>query len=189
MARKNVAVYNTDDVQQDCCDARDAKEALVAKEALDYGFYSKVLNTPFDSLSELKRAEEAYYAEQKAKADKAAQKKADAQKVEEAFKALNTARKVYKEDLIQLTKEYSDELDALKKAFELGKSDIQHKLATAEDNYAAALKEFTYDQYHLTLKDGDFEITISGSNKTNGSTETTKAVHDLFDIFNWGFGF
>lgn len=182
MARKNVNVYNPDEVQQGCD----------AKETLDYGFYSRVLNKPFDSLSELKRAEEAYYAEQKAKEDKVAQKKTDAQKVEDAFKALNAARKAYKEELTQLSKEYSEELDKLKQAFELGKSDIQNKLAEAEDAYSTSLKEFTEkypEGFHITLKDGDFETTISGSNKTTGSKEATKAVNDLFDIFSWGFGF
>lgn len=180
MARRNVNVYNTDEVQQ-ACDSN---------ETLNYGFYSRVLNKPFDTLSELKRAEEAYYAEQRAKEDKVNQKKSDAQKVEDAFKALNAARKTYKEELTQLTKEYSEELDKLKQAFELGKSDIHNKLAEAEDAYSGALKEFT-DKYpegfHITLKDGDFETTIS--NKTNGSKEATKAVNDLFDIFSWGFGF
>lgn len=157
------------------------------KDTLDYGFYSKVLNKPFERLDDLKKAEEAYYAEQKLKEDKAAQKKADAQKVEDAFKALNAARKAYKEDLAQLTKEYSEELETLKKAFELGKKDISDSLAKAEEVYSAALKEFTakYDQYHVTLKDGDFETTISGSStsgKTAAATTSSKAISDLFDL-------
>ena len=134
-----------------------------AKETINYGFYSKILQKPFDSLSELMAAEKLYQDEQKAKEEKVSQKKADAKKVEDAFKALNAARKVYKEDLSQLTKEYSEELENLKKAFELGKKDIHDKLGEAEDAYAKALKEFTdkYSQFHLTLKDGDFETTIS----------------------------
>jgi tRNA(Glu) U13 pseudouridine synthase TruD len=175
MTKKNVSVQNTDE-----------------KETLDYGFYSNVLKKPFERLEDLKQAEYVYFEEQKAKEDKAAQKKADAQKVEDAFKALNAARKVYKEDLIQLTKEYSDELDDLKKAFELGKKDIQDKLAEAEDSYADALKEFTAthpEGFHITLKDGDFETTISGSNKTNSSSEAMKTINDAFDIFRWGLGF
>ena len=89
-----------------------------------YSYYSRLLNKPFDSVAELREAEAAYYAEQKAKEDKAAQKKAEAQKVEDAFKAMNAARREYKEKLTQLTKEYSEELATLKKAFELGKKDI-----------------------------------------------------------------
>ena len=158
-----------------------------------YGFYSKLLKKPFDSVAELREAEATYYAEQKAKEDKAATKKADALKVEEAFKALNQARKNYKEDLTQLTKEYSEELTHIKEAFELGKKDIHDKLAAAEDEYAKALKEFTskYDQYHVTLKDGDFETTISGSSKVQNTKKPEikdPSQVNLFNIFDLFFG-
>jgi rRNA maturation endonuclease Nob1 len=73
------------------------------ENAVAYSYYSNVLNKPFESVDELREAEAKYYAEIKAKEDKAATKKADAKKVEDAFKALNQARKVYKEDLTQLT--------------------------------------------------------------------------------------
>lgn len=175
------------------CACSHAEGKLVdPKETLDYGFYSNVLKKPFERLEDLKQAEAVYYEEQKAKEDKAAQKKADAQKVEDTFKALNAARKEYKENLLQLTQEYSEELENLKKAFELGKKDIHNKLAAAEDNHEKALKEFTAkypEGYHLTLKDGDFEKTISGSTKTSTTKEATRTAHDVFDIFNWVFGF
>ena len=148
-----------------------------------YGYYSKLLNKPFDSVAELREAEAAYYAEQKAKEDKAAAKKAEAQKVEDAFKAMNAARKDYKEKLTQLTKEYTEELTRLQKAFELGKKDIRNAMAAAEDNYSKALKEFTDrhpEGYHLTLRDGDFETTISGSQSKNVKKEDT----NLFNIFD-----
>jgi dsDNA-specific endonuclease/ATPase MutS2 len=147
-----------------------------------YGYYSRLLKEPFDTLKELEEAEEAYYAKQKAKEDAAAKKKTDAKVVEDAFKALNAARKVYKEDLTQLTKEYAESLENLKKAFELGKKDIHNKLAEAEETYQTALKEFTdrYDSYHITLKDGDFETTLS--KQTSDNVPAKKPV-DLFDLF------
>jgi hypothetical protein len=58
---------------------------------------------------------------------------------------------------------------------------VHDKLAAAEAAYEAALKEFTEkypEGYHLTLKDGDFETTISS--KTSKS-DVAKAV-DLFDL-------
>lgn len=161
------------------------------KETLDYGFYSNVLRKPFEKLEDLRRMEEAYFMEQKAKEDKAAQKKADAQKVEDAFKALNIARKVYKEDIAQLTKEYAEALEKLKKTFELGKKDIHNTLAKAEEAYQAALKEFTdkYESYHVSLRDGDFETTIS-KQTSNTSDEKSAAAYNsvyelLSDLFNW----
>lgn len=172
-----------------CCAGNHVDAKTCEKETLDYGFYSNVLNKPFERLEDLKKAEYVYYEEQKLKEDKAAQKKADAQKVEDAFKALNAARKAYKEDLAALTKEYSEELEHLKKAFELGKRDIHNTLADAEDAYSDALKEFTdkYDSYHVTLKDGDFETTISGSKSTDTvKTMDSKAVSELFNmLFGW----
>jgi chromosome segregation ATPase len=157
------------------------------KAEREYSYYSRVLNKPFDSIEELREAEAAYRAEVQAKEDKAAQKKADAQKVEDAFKAMNAARREYKEKLTQLTKEYSEELTNLKKAFELGKKDIHDALAAAEENYSKALKEFTskYDQYHVTLKDGDFETTISGSQTKN----VKKEDNSLLNIFDLLFNF
>ena len=167
------------------CSPVDAKQAT---EDANYGYYSKVLKEPFDTLTELTEAEEAYYAKLKAKEAAAYQKKIDAQKVEEAFKALNAARKDFKEELTALTTEYSEELEHLKKAFELGKKDINDKLAAAEDAYSTALKEFTdkYENYHMTLKDGDFETTISGSKTTTTepkkSSANVKTLADLFDL-------
>ena len=160
-------------------------------EDVNYSYYSRILKEPFESLEELSKAEEAYYAEQKAKEDKVAQKKADAQKVEDAFKALNAARKTYKEELAQLTKEYAEALENLKKVFDLGKKDISDHLATAEEAYSKALKEFTdkYDQYHFCLKGDDFETTISGSSHVSENKKETSKTNNIFDIFDYLFRF
>lgn len=147
-----------------------------------YAYYSRVLNEPFDSVAELEEAEEAYYAKLKAKEDKAAQKKADALKVEDAFKALNAARKVYKDDLTALTTEYSENLKKLKELFEKERNAIQDELAKAEEAYSTALKEFTdkYEQFHLTLKDGDFETTIKHDNNLKEFPKTFDLLDMLF---------
>lgn len=163
----------------------------IRKDEIEYGYYSRLLNKPFDSIEELREAEAAYKAELKAREDKAAAKKADAQKVEDAFKAMNAARKEYKEKLTQLTKEYAEELATLKKALELGKKDIQDALAAAEDNYSKALKEFTEahpEGYHVTLKDGDFETTISRSNKIQTKEVKDPSQVNLMNIFDLFFG-
>ena len=155
----------------------------------EYMYYSRVLKEPFRSLPELKEAEEAYYAKLAAKETAAAQKKADAKKVEDAFIALNAARKAYKDDLTTLATEYSDALKDLKDAFELGKKDIHSKLAKAEDVYKAALKAFTdkYPEgYHLTLRDGDFETTISNTTTKSDSTVPT-SFNSLAEIFEYLF--
>ena len=169
------------------------KNTTIEKEDVRqaYSYYSRVLEKPFDSLEELTKAEDTYYAEKKAKEDKAAQKKNDAQVVEGAFKALNAARKEYKEKLTQLTTEYSEELSNLKKAYELGQKDLRNNLADAEKNYSDAIKSFTAkypEGFHLTLKDGDLETTIS-SQTTSDSMKTgfdTERFMDLFtSLLSW----
>ena len=161
----------------------------MTKKNNDYGFYSKVLNQPFDSIEELTAAEDTHFANIKAKEAAAAQKKNDALKVEDAFKALNAARKSYKETLTNLTQEYSEALDNLQKAYEFGKKDINNKLAEAEGTYAKALKEFTSkhpEGYHITLKDGDFETTISSqTTEVNPPIDFSKLAN-IFDLmFNF----
>lgn len=147
-----------------------------------YGYYSRVLQKPFDTLDELNEAEATFYESQRAKEVKAATKKSDAAKVEEAFKALNAARKAYKDDLIKLTADYADSLKKMKAGFENAKATIHERLATAETTYEEALRAFTEkypEGYHLTLKDGDFETTIRSSK--NVATDAAKAF-DIFDM-------
>ena len=157
------------------------------KDFVEYGYYSKVLQKPFDSIEALREAEATHFAELKAKEDKAAIKKADALKVEDAFKALNQARKDYKENLLKLANMYQEDLQKLKSNFETDQARVKAALADAETSYSSALKEFTDkhpEGYHLTLKDGDFETTISGH--SNVKKETNRTV-DLSEIFNFLF--
>lgn len=148
-----------------------------------YSYYSRILKAPFDTLEQLQDAEASYLAEQQAKEDKLAQKKADAQKVEDAFKAMNAARKDYKENLVKLTADYAEVLKKAQEAFEADKTRIQLVLADAEAAYSTALKEFTdkYDTYHVSLKDGDFETTIAGNRRTMDGVDTFKSIAEMFD--------
>lgn len=156
---------------------------------LSYSYYSNVLKKPFRTLNELKDAEAAYYTELKAKEDKVAQKRADAKKVEDAFKCLNAARKVYKESITDLTTRYTKDLKELKATFEKDKAAIHSSLAEREEAYSRALKAFTdkYPEgYHLTLKDGDFETTISSQTTAASKHYTVNTFGDLLDmLFNF----
>ena len=146
-----------------------------------YAFYSRVLNKPFDSLDLLNQAEADYYAEVHAKEARAAAKKADASKVEEAFRALNAARKSYKNDLMTITSDYAETLKKLRAAFDSDKAAVQQRLANAEAAYEAALREFNEkhpEGYHLTLKDGDFETTIS----SRATHPEAAKFSDLFEL-------
>jgi predicted phage tail protein len=162
------------------------------KKEQTYSYYSRILKEPFDTIEELNLAEEAYYVQIKAKEDKAAAKKADALKVEEAFKALNAARKAYKEDMTSIVDAYTEALKELKEDFAADKAEIEETLAEAEEAYKAALKEFNDkhpEGYHLTLRDGDFETTVSGGRTTTTDKTATKCQKSLFDIFDSLFNF
>lgn len=177
---------STDKCQQKVHTKAEKKPAGEMNQA--YGYYSRVLNKPFDSVAELHEAEDAYFAEIRAKEETENSKNAYAKKVEEAFKALNAARKTYKKNLEQLTDEYSEAMADLKKAFETGREDMKKTLAAAEDNYAAAIKEFTakHPEYTLTLEDGNIKATISNHTKTIGNKKVDNSMQSLFDLlFNF----
>ena len=152
-------------------------------------FYSDVTKKLYESEKELLAAEMEVAAAEAKKADAAKKKKIDAAKVEEAFKALNAARRGYRKEVASLTQAYSEQLAALKKEFALNKEKAEAILAEAESVYAAALKEFTgkYPEgYHLTLKDGDFETTISSDRKS--TKETATSFDSIASLFDWMFG-
>lgn len=182
MKRDNYNKFNDKDLKPN------ANFDTPKKSDIAYSYYSRVLKEPFDSIEELKEAEEAYYARLRAKEDKAAQKKTDAKKVEAAFVELNAARKTYKEDFAKLTTDYSESMKKLQDAFKSARDEIKGRLAAAEDNYTIAIKEFTSkypEGYHLTLKDGDFETTISGSHTKQTVTDHTTTVSDVLSwLFN-----
>ena len=157
----------------------------VTKATQEYGYYSKVLQKPFDSIEELKEAEAAYRAEQRAKEARVATKKADAAKVEAAYKAMNQARRDYKDNLIKLTNMYQEDLKKLKAAFEADRARVQSALADAESAYSAELKAFSEkypEGYHITLKDGDFETTVSGCSNHTKPTDVNQELVDIFKM-------
>jgi chromosome segregation ATPase len=156
------------------------------KDTQTYAFYSRVLNKPFDSVNELKAAEAAHYAEIKVKEEQAAAKKADAKKVEDAFKALNAARRTYKEKLTTLTADYGEALKKLRAGIESEKAACHAELANAESAYQVALKEFNAahpEGFHVTLRDGDFETTIESRSSTSKPTSMATGLFDIFDLF------
>jgi chromosome segregation ATPase len=156
-----------------------------------YAYYSKTLKCVFDSLDALKTAEAKHFDELKAKEDKAAAKKHDASKVEAAFKALNQSRKIYKESLSKLTAAYSEDLKALRDDFDNEKQQIHAALADAETAYSTALKEFTEkypEGYHITMRDGDFETTISNQTRTSNYENHNTRMNEILDLlFNFDF--
>ena len=146
-------------------------------------FYSEKLKKLFDTEKELNAAETELAEREAKKAEAANQKKVDAQKVEEAFKALNATRKEYNEIYLRLKKNYHDAVILADKVFKEGLKEIEHLLGEKEAAYSKALSEFTkkYNSYHMSLKDGDNITTISRNCETL-STPNSDLLTGLIDL-------
>lgn len=145
----------------------------------EYGFYSKKLQKPFDTVEELLAAEEAAELEAKAKAEAAAAKKADATKVEEAFKKVNEAKKTMNETIDVASKVYAEEMKTAKDKYITTVDQAEQAYIAAEKEYKEKLSEFSkaHGNFHMTLKDGDVVSTVSRqSSAVDPATEFLKSV-------------
>lgn len=135
-------------------------------------YYSEKLKKLFDTESELTVAEKVVDEENEKKKLASEQKKEEASKVEDAFKARNAARREYNTKLVEARKIYNDAIIAAKKTFNETLTSATEAKDKAEEAYNVALKEFTakYESYHMTLKDGDNVVTISNASDKNFET-------------------
>lgn len=155
------------------------KENISSDDAYTFMYYSKLLKKPFETLASLIESEKAWKAnmrdeelkkaaektkEEQLKQESDALKEAEA-KVDETLKALNIARKLYKEKYNNLSAEYTENLNKLNKKFKSDKFALQSDLSKAEADYSKALKtyvdKYKYKTYELVLKDGDAETAIN----------------------------
>ena len=151
----------------------------------NYGFYSKVLNKPFDTLEELIAAEEAVLKAKEEQAAEKAARKAEANKVEDAFKARNAARRKHNEEFLAAKKAYNTALVEAKKAFDDAVAKSTAAIDKAEAAYSAALTEFTSkhpEGYHLTLKDGDNVTVLSSQGTIDSAAKVHAEYNDLLDF-------
>ena len=149
-------------------------------------YFSEILNKNFDSVDDLEKAEKEHAeAEEKKAAAKALVKK-ESEKVEEAFKARNDARRVYNEKLVELRKAYNKALTEAREEFEKGIEEISKSKDAAEVEYDTKLREFQKahpEGYHITLKDGDNVVTLT-SNNNIVFPDINKQFDDILDAFS-----
>lgn len=149
-------------------------------------FYSEHLDQIFDTEKELKAAEKEAADKEVAKKKASEEKKAEAKKVEDAFKALNAAKRKYNTNVLDLKKKYNEDLTVIREKLNELRKVHENAVAAeaaerdeAEKVYKAALDEFIANHpegYHMTLKDSDHVVTLSGS-----TTESKDLVDQLFD--------
>lgn len=135
-------------------------------------YYSELTKQLYETEEAAKKAERDLEATKAKNAELAKAKKQEANKVEEAFKARNAARREYNTKLVEARKIYNDAIIAAKKAFNETLTTATDAKDKAEEAYNTALKEFTakYESYHMTLKDGDNVVTISNASDKNFET-------------------
>lgn len=151
-------------------------------------FYSEVTKKLYETEKELIAAEKEVAVAEEKKAEAAKAKKADALKVEDAFKANNDAKREYNAKVLAARKAYNETVAAAKKAFDEAVNDATKIKENAENTYDAALKEFTAkhpEGFHITLKDGDNVMTVSsqGNITTDFSKEYNNLFNHLFSIW------
>ena len=150
-------------------------------------YYSEVLDKVFETEKELKAAEKAKADEEAKKAEAKALVKQESEKVNEAFKVRNDARRAYNEKLVEARKVYNKALADAKAEFEKSLSEASDKLSEAEADYDAKLKEFQKahpEGYHITLKDGDNVVTLTGLNNGTILGDINKQFDDILDMFS-----
>lgn len=118
----------------------------------DYGFYSKVLKQPFDTLEEL-RAAEAKLA--------AANKFSDERK--EAAKVVNEAYKNY----IETAKKANDMLSEARKNYENKKAEFQEKYEKYHATYTSADGKEFYEEMGSILPENLFSTATSFAKMVN----------------------
>ena len=149
----------------------------------DYGYYSKLLSKPFDTLDELVAAEKAEIDKRNAKQAQSDAKKADAKKVEDAFKAANAARKAFDSEVEEAQKVCAKLVADAKAACAESVATARKKLDKAEDDYKKALQDFTEkhpEGYHMTLRDGDTITSISRAEFDTTAYDFYKSILNLF---------
>lgn len=173
-------------IQNDTCCQKSGQYGQT--EPLNYGYYSRVLEKPFDTLEELRKEEQEFLAAEEAKRQAAEARKNQAAVVEKAFKELNAAKLVYNEEVTALYSELAKNIEAAKVAYNEGIKKSNEKLDAAQGTYNEALNKFIEEHpegYHLTLKDGDNVVTIRSNNATEATIgeDFTKKFFDSFYKF------
>lgn len=177
MAMKKIQIQN-----DSCCQS---SAQYGQTEPINYGYYSRVLKKPFDTLEELRKEEQEFLVAEEAKRQAAEARKQKASTVETAFKALNAAKHQYNEEVTAAYSELVKNIDAAKQLYQSVVNQSNAKLDKAQTTYNEALNVFIEEHpegYHLTLKDGDNVVTIRSNNASEAITGKD-FNKDFFDTF------
>lgn len=160
------------------------------KNDIAYAYYSKVLNKPFDTVEELKEAEETYFAkieaEKVAKDSVAKELENDKATLAKAFNERNQAHADYNENMLKLVKLYHEDLTKLKESFESDKARIQTSLENADSKYSIIVKDFMTKHpggFSIETVDGETKVMLNKKAKQSPS-ETITRFSNLYKFFD-----
>lgn len=146
----------------------------------DYGYFSRLLSKPFDTLDELVAAENARREELAAKEDLKTRRKQDAELVGEAYKALTSVKASTAKTIADARKQCALEFEEVRKKWSAVIEQANNAAAGAEGIFNEALKAFQErypEGYHLTLRgENDETLTIDTRN-----TDTIDMFNDIFN--------
>ena len=149
-------------------------------------YYSEILNKNFDKVEDLEKAEKEHAEAEQRKADAKALVAKESEKVQDAFKARNAARRAYNEKLIELRKAYNEAVKQAEKEFTDGLKEVTEAKDKAEVDYDEKLRAFQNahpEGYRICLKDGDNVITMSSS-PAEFRRNLNKEFDDMLDLFS-----
>ena len=130
----------------------------------DYGFYSKVLNKPFNSLDELKKAEKDYLDEKKSLEEKSAKKREDAHLVEESYEN-------YIDTMSKTNKDLGEYMDKVKKI----QNDAYNSFIEARNNFIEK-----YGSFHMTFVNKEPKVDTKGQDTLQ--TMCDESLDRLYDV-------
>ena len=140
-------------------------EVEVKEETPSYGYYSKVLNKPFDTVTELAAAEAAHKKAEDEKRQLAESRRNEAKPVEQAIDAYEEGKVVCNDAIADAYKEYREKVTAAEK-----------ELAKLEQNAEKLRDEFLEkhpEGFHYTYRSKDGKV-----------VRTYNYYNKRFDVFD-----
>ena len=150
-------------------------------------YKSKLLNKEFEDLAELKKAESEYKLELAKKEEARLARKEDADLVQDAYVAKNKATVNYNDAYAKAVSVRKEAIDKINKEFYDAIRDAKQEYEDAAKKYSDALTAFQAkhpEGYHLTLKDGNNELTISKHSSTDMFKQLSDQMQDAINLFN-----
>lgn len=150
---------------------RDEKGRFTSKEATtdekeDFGYYSKILQKPFNSIDELKKAEKVYREEQNEKLAKISEKKTLAKNIEDAYA-----------DYLRILEDGNKQISEFIAKTKQKQQDAYNKYIDERNKFIEA-----YGSFHMTFVDKKPHVDMN-TNAADMKKAYEDTINNLFDAF------